>query len=161
MSTPLESELASYLEDLSAVQQKTLEVLTRRREMVVAADLEGLAGLAAEEARLAESLQACLDRREKLLAQARREGLPAGSLRAVSAGLSGPASKDLAERVRQASHRARLLQHQSLLNWVLVQKALIHLSQLLEIIATGGRLQPTYGTGDAVDAGGALVDREV
>ena len=39
----------------------------------------------------------------------------------------------------------RLLQHQSLTNWVLAQKALLHVAQMLEIIATGGRLKPTYG----------------
>jgi hypothetical protein len=43
----------------------------------------------------------------------------------------------------------------------LVQKALIHLSQLLEIIATGGAFQPTYHKGGPVPAGGALMDRAV
>jgi hypothetical protein len=65
----------------------------------------------------------------------------------------------LGDSLRQASHRARLLQHHSLVNWVLVQKTLIHLSQLLEIIATGGRLQPTYQRDGTVQATGALVDR--
>jgi hypothetical protein len=51
------------------------------------------------------------------------------------------------------------LQHQSLTNWVLVQRTLLHLSQLIEIIATGGRLKPTYGKGSDHQAGGALVDR--
>ena len=48
----------------------------------------------------------------------------------------------------------RLLQHHSLTNWVLVQRTLIHLSQVLEIIATGGRLKPTYGKDDSADSGG-------
>jgi hypothetical protein len=54
----------------------------------------------------------------------------------------------------------RLLQHQSLTNWVLAQRAVLHVSQLLEIIATGGRLQPTYGDGDTLHNRGSLVDQE-
>jgi hypothetical protein len=52
----------------------------------------------------------------------------------------------------------RLLQNQSITNWVLAQRSLLHVSQLLEIIATGGRLQPTYGEGETVNAVGSLQD---
>ena len=61
--------------------------------------------------------------------------------------------------MREATARMRLLQHHSLTNWVLVQRTLIHLSQMLEIIATGGRLKPTYGKDDSVNSGGFLVDQ--
>lgn len=159
--TRWDTDLAVYFQDLSAVQDKTLEVLERKRQMLVSADTEGLAALGEEEARLVEDLQACLDRREDLLGRARREGLRAESLRSLADHLPKQASHDLSCQVRLASHRARLLQHHSLTNWVLVQKTLIHLSQLLEIIATGGRLQPTYSKDDSIRAGGALVDREV
>jgi hypothetical protein len=63
--------------------------------------------------------------------------------------------------VDEARRRARLLQHQSLTNWVLVQRTLLHLSHVVEIIATGGRMQPTYGKGAPVSAGGILVDQAV
>jgi len=36
---------------------------------------------------------------------------------------------------------------------------LLHLSQMLEIIATGGKKRPTYSKDEAPDCGGALVDR--
>jgi len=51
-----------------------------------------------------------------------------------------------------------LLQHHSLVNWVVIQRTLLHLSQMLEIIATGGRLQPTYGKGESSTASGTLMD---
>ena len=54
----------------------------------------------------------------------------------------------------------RLLQNQSITNWVLAQRSLLHVSQLLEIIATGGRLQPTYGEGETVHSVGSLVNQE-
>ena len=49
--------------------------------------------------------------------------------------------------IREAANRSQFLQHQSLTNWVVVQRSLLHLSQLIEIIATGGRPKPTYGKG--------------
>jgi hypothetical protein len=54
----------------------------------------------------------------------------------------------------------RLLQHQSLANWVLAQRSLLHVSQLIEIIATGGRMQPTYGDKESVHARGSLVNQQ-
>jgi hypothetical protein len=61
--------------------------------------------------------------------------------------------------IEQARHRSRILRHECLTNWVLVQQSLLHLSQLIEIIATGGRMKPTYGNGSDRQDHGALVDR--
>jgi hypothetical protein len=66
----------------------------------------------------------------------------------------------LGQRVKETASRLRLLQHQSLANWVLAQRSLLHVSQLLEIIATGGRMQPTYGDKESVHARGSLVNQE-
>jgi hypothetical protein len=105
-----------------------------------------------------ERLQHCQEERGKLLARAAEHGLPATNLRDLSAAL--PSERDeLRGRVKDARARARLLQHQSLTNWVLAQRALIHLSQMLEIIATGGRGETTYGQGERRASSGALVDR--
>ncbi len=46
-------------------------------------------------------------------------------------------------------------------NWVVAQRTLIHLSQLLEIIATGGRMKPTYGKEEAEHTTGGLVNQVV
>ncbi len=145
MQTVLESELAGFLRHLSDVQTRTLDVLGRKAQLLVAGDATGLAAVSQEEEQLLESLQQCLDRREELLQRAGREGLPSRNVQVLSGALAGENRGELMDQVHQARIRARLLQHQSLVNWVLVQKTLIHLSQLLEIIATGGRLQPTYG----------------
>jgi hypothetical protein len=67
----------------------------------------------------------------------------------------------LTPQVKKTAARARLLQHQALANWVLAQRTVLHLSQILEIIATGGRLQPTYGKENPIAAGGSLVDQAV
>lgn len=161
METAWESELASFLTQLSTVQDESLDVLTKKRELLVAADTQGLADLGKQEAGLIEKLQACLKRREDLLARAAEEGLPSDSIQSLAAALPQGQEIEWTKQVRQASGRARLLQHHSLTNWVLVQRTLIHLSQMLEIIATGGRMQPTYGKGESLHANGALVDRAV
>jgi hypothetical protein len=159
MDTAWESELANFLSQLSTVQEQTLEALARKRDLLAKADTQGLAALENEEDQLVGRLQDCLDQRQKLLDRASQEGLPATSIRSLAKSLPTRQQDRLSDSLRHASHRARLLQHHSLVNWVLVQKTLIHLSQLLEIIATGGRLQPTYQRDGAVQVTGALVDR--
>lgn len=161
MPTAWESEIAEFLTDLSTVQDQTLDVLSRKQGLLAASDAQGLTALGAEEESLIGRLQGCLDRRQKLLARAAQEGLPADSIRSLSQSLpERPARGDLANRVNLASRRTRLLQHQSLVNWVVVQRTLLHLSQILGIIATGGKMQPTYSRGTPVRSSGALVDRE-
>ncbi len=153
-----EAELAGLLSDLLAVQEELLGLLTRKRELLAAADTAGLAALAPEVQRLTEALQGCVKRRQKLLSRARAEGKPSSSLRALVGSAPRRQRKRLDESVSLAASRARLLRHHCITNWVVVQRTLLHLAQLLEIIATGGKLQPTYGRG-AVHASGALVDR--
>jgi hypothetical protein len=161
-----ESEIAALLTDLSEVQTELLALLTEKRQMLATSDHEALGAVASREQHLIDRLQACHDRRQQLLARAESEGLRADSILSLSNQLSPENRARVQAGLRQASGQSRLLQHQSLTNWVLVQRTLLHLSQLIEIIATGGRMKPTYenGTGrhasrrDAI-VGGALVDR--
>ncbi|MFH1265840.1 MAG: flagellar export chaperone FlgN [Planctomycetota bacterium] len=159
METAWESELASFLTHLSAVQAESLEILTEKRQLLVAADTEGLAGVAKREEGLIEKLRECLTRREQLLDRAAEEGLPSENIRSLTAALPDDGRRVLSDQVNEAAGRTRLLRHHSLTNWVLVQRTLIHLSQMLEIIATGGQMQPTYERKESVHASGALVDR--
>jgi hypothetical protein len=160
MEPAWESELAKFLSHLSTVQEKSLDVLVRKGKLLADADLAGLAALGSEEEQLVAGLQECLREREELLQRAGRDGLPTKDVRALAKAIPGRSRSPVHEQVRQAAHRARLLRHHSLVNWVLVQKTLIHLSQLLEIIATGGRLQPTYHKDGPAPASGALINRE-
>ncbi|HID77910.1 MAG TPA: flagellar protein FlgN [Planctomycetaceae bacterium] len=160
MDTAWESDLASLLAELSAAQDRSLEILTRKRELLAAGKTEDLAALGKEEEQVIQALERSLARRQEILERAGREGLPSDSIRSLTEALPGD-HPDLAERVHRASLQARLLQHHSLTNWVLVQRSLLHLSQMLEIVATGSTLQPTYGKGEPTRLCGALVDRAV
>ena len=159
MERAWEDELASFLGELSAVQTDVLDVLSRKRECIVASDLEGMRALEEREQDIIERLQGCQQRRGSLLERASREGLPSASVQALATALPPQRRAEADERIREASSRARLLEHQSLTNWVLVQRTLLHLSQMLEILATGGRRRTTYGNGTAPCASGGLMDR--
>lgn len=157
----MESDVAGLLSELSAVQTDLLGVLARKRTMLAAGDGAALSAVAAEEQGLIGRLQACQDRRQRLLAKAADRGLPNDSIKSLSKSLPPDSRKRLRGELDEARSRSRLLQHECLTNWVLVQRSLIHLSQLIEIIATGGRMKPTYGNGSDRQDQGALVDRAV
>ncbi len=158
--TDFESEITALLDDLAAVQTDLLTVLDEKRRALAEADTVTLADLQPREERLAERLAACQARRTELLSAADREGLPSDNVaKLVNKTAPGRNSK-LGNRVKETAARMRLLQHNALANWVLAQRSLLHVSQLLEIIATGGRIQPTYGERESVHACGSLVNHE-
>ena len=157
--TAWETELGEFMTGLSQVQEETLEVLAAKRDCLARVDPDGLAALAGREQDLIDRLQDCLHRRTELLEKAEQQGLPGESITALADSLPAGEQGDLGEQVNQANGRTRLLRHQSLTNWVLTQRTLLHLSQMLEIIATGGKKRPTYSNGEQSEEGGALVDR--
>lgn len=155
---PWEEEFADLLGEISAVQTDMLSALAEKRAVLMRADGESLAAINEREELLVGRLQHCLDRRLRLLSRAADEGRPAPNLRILAQSLPPAQHRQLAPQLDEASRHARALQHESLTNWVIAQRTLIHLSQLLEIIATGGRLQPTYGR-EAVASTGALLNQ--
>ena len=159
-SLPWESQVGALLAEVSDVQTELLSVLQQKRERLAAVDLPGLAALQPQEESLMHRLDACQRRRRELLDQAAAAGRPSDSLGKLAGAASCSERGKLGEQVKHSSARMRLLQHHSLANWVLAQRCLLHVSQLLEIIATGGRMQPTYGDKDPVHSRGALVNHE-
>lgn len=159
MNESWESEIGGLLAELAEVQSALLGALDEKRRLLVAGDQAALVAMGTREQELASRLQGCHERRQQLLARAGGEGKPADSIRSLSDRLPAASRSRMQASMREAEARTRLLQHQCLANWVLVQRSLLHLSQLIEIIATGGRMQPTYGKGSDRVAGGALVDQ--
>ncbi|MGI8978890.1 MAG: flagellar export chaperone FlgN [Pirellulaceae bacterium] len=155
-----EDELAALLAELSSAQDELLAVLVAKKDCLAAADLEALSELQIRELALGVRLQACHVRRGELLAAAKEQNLPGDSIGRLAATLPARQRDKLGKQVKDSQARMRLLQNQSITNWVLAQRSLLHVSQLLEIIATGGRLQPTYGEGETVHSVGSLVNQE-
>lgn len=155
-----EAEIGSLLAELSGVQSDLLDVLAKKRDALASANVELLTELQPVEQELASRLEHCQSRRAELLAAARQEGLPGENVGKLAIRVGGGKRGRLGQQVKESAARIRLLQHHSLANWVLAQRSLLHVSQLLEIIATGGRLQPTYGDKESVHARGGLVNQE-
>ena len=156
---PWERDLTALLNELSATQADLLSLLDEKRRLIVARDTAGLAEMGTREQAIVGRLQACQVHRRELLDRAASQRLPSDSIRALAKTLPEPARHEMAEQVEEAGRRFRLLGPQSLANWVLIQRSLLHLSQLLEIIATGGRKSPTYGKVESTRPGGSLVDQ--
>lgn len=156
-----DAQIASLLAELSTTQTDLLALLSRKRGLIADRDTSKLAELEPEEAQLSQRLRECQQQRQSLLRSAAAEGLPSENLRALTAALPRAQRDRVSGQVEDARRTARLVQHQSLTNWVLVQRSLLHLSQMIEIIATGGQGKPTYGDDGASSAGGVIVDRAV
>jgi hypothetical protein len=159
MNDNWESEIGGLIGELAEVQTALLGTLSEKRLLLAAGDHVALSAMGEREQDLANRLQACHERRQLLLSRAGEDGLPSDSIRSLSERLPADSRNRVQASIREAAQRTQLLQHQSLANWVLVQRSLLHLSQLIEIIATGGRPKPTYGKGSDRAASGALVDR--
>lgn len=160
VATDWEHELSTFLSELSELQAELLAVLQEKRARLAAPDQGAIASLQTREEDLNRRLEACQTRRGELLSTAREEGLPGDSIGTLARAMPAPRRDALGEQVRQSAAKMRLLQHQSLTNWVLAQRSLLHVSQLLEIIATGGRPLPTYGDNATLHACGGLVNQE-
>lgn len=152
-----ERELAELLRDLTSAQQQLLELLAEKRRLLAGREVAGLQALQPREQQWLAAMQQCYQRRETLLREAEQAGLPSRSLGELAESL--PGGRGLRGPLQEATHRARLLKHESLAGWVLAQRSLLHLTQLLEIIATGGRERPTYGREPPSTPGGCLVDQ--
>jgi flagellar biosynthesis/type III secretory pathway chaperone len=159
MNDNWESEIASLLTELAAVQGDLLGLLAEKWQILARGDHDALLAIAGREQQLIDRLNACHQQRQQLLARAANDGLPSDSIRGLSAQLSPEGRSRISPSIKQAAERGRILQQQCLTNWVLVQRTLLHLSQMIEIIATGGRPMPTYGDGSDRACAGALVDR--
>ncbi len=160
-----ETALTTLLDDLLQTQQAMLEILDRKRTAMVRRDLEQIRDLQPQEELLCEQLNACQQRRNDLLALARTVNLPDDNLEQLSRSVSLVHGEQLQEKFSNASSRSILLKHQSLTNWIIAQRNLLHVSQLLENITSGGRGTPTYektsaGRAVARPVGGFVLDQE-
>ncbi len=156
----LETQIAALLDELSSVQLELLDLLAMKRDALATADVAKMTSLQPREVQLLARLAECQRRRTDLLAEARRNNLTEDSVAKLAARTGSGKRGALGQRVKEATAKMRLLSHESLANWVLAQRSLLHVSQLLEIVATGGRMQPTYGDRESVHTCGSLVNQQ-
>jgi hypothetical protein len=156
-----EAEIVALLGELTSVQDELFETLSAKRDCMARCDFDGMAALDEREEQIGCRLEACHHRRQQLLSAARQRNLPSENLGGLANSAIIPGRERLGGRVKESSARMRLLQHECLTNWVVAQRSLLHYAQMLEILATGGRPDPTYKErGAPVAGGGLLVDQE-
>ena len=114
-----EAEIGTLLDDLAQVQDELLTVLRDKRAQLATVDLPGLAETQVREEQLATRLKDCQRRRAELLAAARQQGLPADSMGKLASTAGRGKQAKLRTQVKTAGVNMRLLQHESLANWVL------------------------------------------
>ncbi len=155
-----------FLSDLLAVQKDLLAALDqRRRPPAAAAAGDSPSAIVTStvassiEPSLLERLRQCHFRRADLLKAAARTGLPAQTLRGAVAALADSGTRRslqaLLDEAESAGRRVRLA---GLTQWMLAQRSLAHVGQLLEILATGAPQPPTYGNGAISAPRGGLLD---
>src|SRR5688572_25975519 len=137
--TGWEQELGDFLAELTTVQSELLSVLNSKREAVARGDIEAVDALRPRAEQLLDQLQTFQDRRAHMLESAAEQGLPSSSLSKLATHAAPTHRSKLGKQVKESAARMRLVQHECLANWVLAQRSLLHISQMLEIIATGGR----------------------
>lgn len=153
-----EADVSNLLTELAETQQELLDVLSYKGRQL-AGKQEFSAADADREIKLLERLHECHGRRAEMLRAAREHGKPTTSLKAIAEGFPQAETRaQFKSRFQQAEQQSKLIQHRCLTQWLVAQRTLIHLSQLLEILATGGREQPTYGTGSVSSPKGGLMD---
>lgn len=160
----LERNLVDFLQELALVQDELLDVLNRKRNCLARGVLVEFHELQAREEAVIERLTACQQKRSQLLCKAQELGIDSENLSDLAKTLDhqhgSQLEPQLQPQVRQLRGRMRILQSGTLTNWLLAQRTLLHIAQLIEIIATGGQMQPTYAVGESVQPCGSLLNRE-
>lgn len=159
-STNWETQILDLLNDLTSTQDELLGLLGRKRDVMARGSMTEMADMEPAEEELRSRLADCNTRRGDLLKTAASEGMPSESLEHLAKSLPARKLPELDEKIAESKSRIRLLQHESLANWVIAQRAVLHLSQILEILATGGKQKPTYENGESSNSRGNLVDQE-
>lgn len=155
----IETQIARLLDRLTGIQSQLLDVLKAKRAAMVSGNIQEQRRLLGEEAEIYASLSQVNEDRREILERAHSAGLEGKTLQDVSLRLPEPQGTELSRRLGEAGKVTQSLRLEQLTNWVADQQCLLHVSQLLEIIATGGRIRPTYGKSE-YGMRGSLLDHE-
>ena len=161
MTTDWDGQIGGFLDRLAHAQRELLALLAEKRKLLESRDHQKLQALVERERELASELQNCHEARAELLKNAESDGLPSTSIASLDQALANQVTSSRGESIRESCNQAQLIRHECLAQWVAMQRTLLHLSQMLEIIATGGRLKPTYGDRHGAHSSGALMDQAV
>ena len=156
-------QIANFLEETLQAQKDCAALLESKRELFAKNDLTAIGELSNDEYAAAERLKKCLAEREKLLQYAAAEGLPCQSIETLAKTVVPYSDDEFFALLRSVQYESQLLRQRNMANWVVTQRGMLHASQMLEIIATRGRMNSTYTRNQQRNrstTGGSLVDKK-
>ncbi|MDR1492431.1 MAG: flagellar protein FlgN [Planctomycetaceae bacterium] len=156
-------QLSDFLENLLTSQKETTALLERKRSLFAVNDIAAIEAMIPQERQAAETLQQRLAEREKLLQDAAAEGLPSESLETLAHAVVSESDDEFWRMFRTAQYQSQLLRQRNITNWVVAQRGLLHVSQMLDVIASRGQPRPTYARSHGKSTGtvgGSLMDRK-
>ncbi|HEV8070026.1 MAG TPA: hypothetical protein VGP76_19950 [Planctomycetaceae bacterium] len=162
------AELARDIEDLLVAIDETQAALAGvyrdKRVAIRHANGPGLDRLTTIEETLVADLQVHLRRREEILQHARQLGLPADSLSSVVRTFDEPLRERLIAQIEETRRTADANRRESWILWIVCKQSLRFFSDVLELIANGGRRAPIYlarpGAVAELSTGGSLLDAQ-
>ena len=153
----MKAELQDFLNQLIDAQTQMLAVLHKKQTILVKPEKEAVAQISAEEEKTLETMQNVLHRREELLTTARLQNIRGDSVEQLCEHFF-PRNLEVQRMLGDIKHRSHQIRLLAYTNWTLSRKSLIHVSQILELLETGGRGKATYQPQTSSTRSG-LVDR--
>ncbi len=160
------AELVRDIEELLAALDATQDALSvayrDKRAAIRVSDAAEIDRLTRLEERLVADFQEELRRREQILQRARQVGLPADSLSSVVGTFDESVQEPLLAQIERVRERAEANRRESWILWIVCKQSLRLFSDMIELIANGGRRAPVYlarpGAVAELSTGGALLD---
>ena len=152
----MKADILNTLDQLFEAQTQMLSVLNKKQAVLVRPEKDAMALIAAEEEKSLEEMQIILKRREDILETARLQNIRGESIEQLC-GHFFPHNTDVQKLLDETKHRTQQIRLLAYTNWVLSRKALIHVSQILELLDTSGLGKTTYQPRQ--QAGGKRVNR--
>jgi hypothetical protein len=157
MSHSLFIRVKKLLKTLEPLQEATLALFERKRAAVTLADPAEMLRLADVENDLSRKLQEALGARHEILQEARRSGLPSGSLLELVSSLEENDGPSVSTQIKTARRKAERIRRESWVQWVVSRRANTYYNELLELISHSGRKAPVYGDRPGASAGGGTI----
>jgi hypothetical protein len=153
----LKNLLAEYLSDLDLAQARMLGQLDQwRLDVAQPHPLNDLNPGSEENPAIAE-WRTMVARRDELLKLAKSQGIVVSTLRELASRLDDP-ERSLTTSATRMKQKMEAIHYRSLSHWISCQKAWLHYSDLVQLIATGGRKSMSLGSTRSSAQGGVILD---
>ena len=155
----MRTDILDYLINLTEAQDEVLVLLHEQQAVLVKPEKEALESITAEEEAILEKMRKMLDSREEILTAARLQNIPGDSIEQLC-GHFFPHNVSVRKLLDGAKHRTQQISILAYTNWMVGRKSMILISQIRELLETGGQGKTTYQPQpDAPQSRGGLVDR--